>query len=394
MTRRQLRIFVLVDALGWQCLDGRGFLSDVLGYRRPLRTILGFSSGAIPTLLTGRPPVETGHWNLYYYDPAGSPFRWLRHFRFLPDAILNHRVTRKLLKELGRRVLGLGPLFECAVRPRYLPWFNWTEKRNIYAPGGITQAPSIFDALRTAGIPHRVYSYHQAGDAELLRRARRDVEESAATFFFLYLSELDGFLHAHRTAEEHVAERLAWYDDELRSLLACARTVDPQAQFAVVSDHGMTPVRHHVDLVATVERLGLTMPDDYLAVYDSTMARFWFFSDRARTTLPATLAAISCGRVLTEEELRELGICFPDRRFGELIFLLNPAWLFSRSDFNDSAWNPNGMHGYHPDDPDSDAVFLSNWVPRIEPKTIADVYACMTDAASTADIEVREGTIR
>ncbi len=71
-------IFVLIDALGWQYLEGREFLNDVLAYRAPLQTVLGFSSGAIPTILTGAPPAVTGHWNLFYYDPAGSPFLWLR----------------------------------------------------------------------------------------------------------------------------------------------------------------------------------------------------------------------------------------------------------------------------------------------------------------------------
>ena len=132
-----LRIYVLIDALGWRILEGREFLSDVLPYRAPLRTVLGFSSGAIPTMLTGVPPAENGHWNLFYYDPKGSPFRWFRPFRFLPKAIVENRVARKIMKELGRRVLGLGPLFECCVSPRLLPYFNWVEKRNIYDRGGI-----------------------------------------------------------------------------------------------------------------------------------------------------------------------------------------------------------------------------------------------------------------
>jgi hypothetical protein len=181
-------MFVLIDALGWCCLKGRDFLGDVLTYRRPLRTILGFSSGAIPTLLTGRLPQEHGHWNLLYYDPRQSPFRWLHRLRFMPDSFLNHRVARKLLKELGRHVLGLGPLFECGVRPRLLPWFNWVEKHNIYAPGGIANATSIFDRLVEEAVPYRAYSYHDASDAQILRRARCDVESSEATFFFLYLS--------------------------------------------------------------------------------------------------------------------------------------------------------------------------------------------------------------
>src|ERR671910_477587 len=91
----RLHVFVLVDALGWRWLEGRAFLDDLLPHRQPLRTVLGYSSGAIPTLLTGRPPSEHGHWNLFYYDPAGSPFRWLRRLDFLPAAALDNRVTRR-----------------------------------------------------------------------------------------------------------------------------------------------------------------------------------------------------------------------------------------------------------------------------------------------------------
>src|ERR1044071_9411723 len=99
--KRGTHLFVLIDALGWEYLKGRPFLDDLLPYRRPLRTVLGFSSGAIPTILTGAWPSVTGHWNLFYYDPNGSPFRWFKYFSFLPDAVLNNRVTTKLIK-IGR----------------------------------------------------------------------------------------------------------------------------------------------------------------------------------------------------------------------------------------------------------------------------------------------------
>jgi len=51
-TSRHLSVFVLIDALGWRFLEGREFLPDLLSYRKPVRTVLGFSSGAIPTILT------------------------------------------------------------------------------------------------------------------------------------------------------------------------------------------------------------------------------------------------------------------------------------------------------------------------------------------------------
>jgi len=97
--------------------------------------VVGYSSGAIPTMLTGKSPAEHGHWNLFYYDPEGSPFRWLRRFQFLPDRVLGHRVARKVVKEVGRRALGLGPLFDCAVSPRLLPWKTIGENISLALKG-------------------------------------------------------------------------------------------------------------------------------------------------------------------------------------------------------------------------------------------------------------------
>jgi len=376
-----LAVFVLIDALGWQYLEGREFLNDILPYRSPLQTVLGFSSGAIPTILTGRPPAATGHWNLFYYDPKGSPFRWLRFAGFLPDALLDNRVTRKVLKELGRRVLGMGPLFECGVSPRFLPLFNFVEKTNIYADGGIPGSSSIFDDLTGRGIAHRVYSYHHLSDANIINQAIQDIQSKTASFFFLYLSEIDMFLHMHCKEPEQIEERLRTYEKALRKVFKAAREVDSQTTMTVFSDHGMTPVQHHFDLVAKIQALGLKMPDDYLAVYDSTMARFWFFNGEAKQSVHNSLNELSCGRILPDEELRELGVYFEDRRFGELIFLLRPGWLVSEGDFNGKGWMPIGMHGYHPQDSWSDAIFLSSSQPTVPVRTIADVYSCMQNAA-------------
>jgi hypothetical protein len=374
-------LFVLIDALGWTYLDGREFLSDVLPFRRPLRTVLGFSSGAIPAILTGMTPARNGHWNLFYYDPDGSPFRWLRNFLFLPDSVLDCRVVSKVLKELGRRVLGLGPGFECCVPPHLLPWFNWGEKKNIYDRGGIPGTPSIFDLLTEADVPYRVYTYHRWNDAEILRQARQDLAAGAADFYFLYLSEMDGFLHHHCLDTPRLEEKLQWYERELRGLFDFARTLDPSAGMTVFSDHGMTPVECRHDLFGEIEPLGFRTPEDYLAVYDSTMARFWFFSDRARAEISRVLRSSICGHVLDDAELDRLGIRFPDRRFGDLVFLLKPGWLIARSGFENPRWMPSGMHGYHPDDRYSDACFLSDREPPVEVRTIIDVYDCMRHSA-------------
>lgn len=377
-----LHIVVLIDAFGWPLAQRLDFMADVLPHRAPLRTVLGYSSGAIPTMLTGKSPAEHGHWNLFYYDRDGSPFRWLRHARFLPERVLDNRFARKALKELGRRALGLGTLFDCAVKPTLLPWFNWVEKNNIYATRGITGAASIFDELADAGVPHRVYSYHRYRDVEILDQAGRDIEGGVARFFFLYLSEIDAFLHKHCSDAARIEEKFAWYERRLRDLLALAQTRDARAAMTILSDHGMAPVRRHHDLARDIDALGLTMPRDYLAIYDSTMARFWFFTETARRQVVERLSQAPCGRILTDDELHTLGIRFADRRYGELVFLMEPGWLITSSDFNANGWLPTGMHGYHPDDPDSDAIFLSSRKPLRPMHTIADAYAAMQDAAA------------
>ena len=379
---RRLHVFVLIDALGWEIIKDRPFLNDELPFRRPLETVLGYSSGAIPTILTGLHPAQTGHWNLYYYDPQGSPFRWLRWFGFLPKRMLDNRVSRKLIKELGRRMLGMGPLFECQVSPALLPFFNYVEKRNIYAEGGIPNSVSIFDLLRARGVPYRVYSYHQLSDTRIVEQARRDIQSGGANFFFLYLSEMDRFLHSQCNDPQPVAERVAWYDQQLREVFKVAARKDPEMTFTVISDHGMTPVHSQYDLVEKIEALGFSMPKHYVAVYDSTMARYWFFDEDARRAIVAELGRTSCGQIVDDSELDRLGILFPDRRYGEVVFLLDPGWLLATSDFNGNGWHPVGMHGYHPSDSHSDAIFLSNQHPRQQMSTIADIYPCLAEAAS------------
>jgi hypothetical protein len=378
---RHISLCVLIDALGWKILEDQQFLNDILVYRQPVKTVLGFSSGAIPSLLTGESPSKHGHWNLFYYDPVNSPFAWMRWLRNLPEKVANHRISQKLIKETGKLFFHMGPQFECYVKPTLMPFFNWVERRCIYEPGGISGAPSIFDRLTAQGIPYRAYSYHQWNDQEILKLAQNDLENSGAEFFFVYLCELDAELHAFWAHPERLKSMLADYETKLRRLCGTALRLDPNASIAIFSDHGMAPVTDRYDLMKDIDALGWKMPGDYLVVYDSTMARFWFFNEAARASVTACLKNQTCGRILSETELTELGIDFPDHRYGEIIFLLNSGYMFFRSDFHSGNWLPTGMHGYHPDDPYSDAVFLSNRRPAAPLATIRDFYGHMEKSA-------------
>ena len=72
-------------------------------------------------------------------------------------------------------------------------------------------------------------------------------------------------------------------------------------ELMLFSDHGMTDVAAEVDLMAVIDATGLRFGRDYVAMYDSTMARFWLLSPAAER-LREVLGAQSGGRVLGREE--------------------------------------------------------------------------------------------
>jgi hypothetical protein len=141
--------------------------------------------------------------------------------------------------------------------------------------------------------------------------------------------------------------------------MACAREHYDEVLLTVFSDHGMANCDRLLDLRARLEPLGLRMGRDYAVVYDSTMARFWFFDERARSLVTECLKGVPEGRVMPDQELEELGALFPDRYFGELIFLVEEGVLIVPSHMGERPIR--AMHGYHPDARHSYASMLTNY---------------------------------
>ena len=136
----------------------------------------------------------------------------------------------------------------------------------------------------------------------------------------------------------------------------------------IFSDHGMANCDEHLDLRAKIDVLGLRMGIDYAVVYDSTMARFWFLRDGVREQITAALAGVPEGRIVPDAELEKMHALFPDRAFGELIFLVREGVLIVPSHMGERPIR--AMHGYHPTDPQSYATLMTN-----QPEIPADVTA-------------------
>ena len=353
-----LPLFVFVDACGWEIIRNDPFVRDAAPNRRRLDSVFGYSSACVPSILSGRWPESHGNWSYFVYDPKNSPFGFLRPLRWLPRQLTSRRIFRRWLSKFLKNRLRFKGYFDLYNIPfEHISLFDFSEKKSPLQPGGMNQGPNIFDFLEERTVPYHV-SAPQKDEQTNLAALLQEVRSERIDFAFLYWPGLDGLLHQVGNRSSAIGPKLREYESWISTLLSVARKHYEEVRLYVFSDHGMANCDELLDLKSMVKALPLKMPQDFAVVYDSTMARFWFFSDQARDLITRLLHGLPQGRIVPDNELAELGTLFPDRRFGELIFLVNEGVLIVPSDMGERPIR--AMHGYHPRDPHSYATLCTN----------------------------------
>ncbi|MCL4176673.1 MAG: alkaline phosphatase family protein [Verrucomicrobia bacterium] len=353
-----LPLFVFIDACGWEIIKDDPFCKTVAPNRRRLESVFGYSSACVPSILSGRWPDEHRNWCYFVYDPKHSPFKVLKPMRWLPTAITSRRIIRRWLSKLVKVQLKFRGYFDLYNIPfKYISLFDFTEKKSPLLPGGMNRGTNISDFLETSGIAYHL-SDPTRSETETYDAVLADVKTGRIDFAFVYWPDLDGLLHREGNQSPEISPKLRGYEERIRRLVDAAQEQYEEVRLYVFSDHGMANCDAFLDLKARVEPLPLQMGKDYAVVYDSTMARFWFFNDTARRTVTETLSAIPEGCIVPDAELARLHCLFPDRYFGELIFLLREGVLIVPSHMGERPIR--AMHGYHPNEKHSYAALLTN----------------------------------
>lgn len=192
---RTLSIMVFIDALGWEVLKNREFMEAELPYRRKLKSVFGFSSACVPSILTGRTPRDHGHWSYFYYSPKTSPFKTLNLLRVLPKSLSDRGRVRHLLSRLLAKVYGFTGYFQIYNMPlKFAGLFDYCEKNDIFKPGGMNQGDNIFDVLSRNDVPYHVSNWRNC-EEDNLKACHDDIEQGKIRFAFLYMASMDGLLH-------------------------------------------------------------------------------------------------------------------------------------------------------------------------------------------------------
>ncbi|HOH47468.1 MAG TPA: alkaline phosphatase family protein, partial [Candidatus Cloacimonadota bacterium] len=265
---------------------------------------------------------------------------------------------------------------------KYLPYFDYLEKRDYFVPGGILQTDTIFDWCVEKKIPYYCSNWRHSEERILLEN-KRVISEAEIKLAYVYLPKLDGIMHNHGPFSEATRAKLQELEQQITGLYRFATKLYDDVALYVISDHGMAPVTGSVDLISIVESLGLVYARDYVAFYDSTMARFWWLNPSAREVVLNRLSEEKSGMIVRQEDLAPLRVRFEHNRFGDDYFVMQEGILI-----NPSYMGLNvipGMHGFHPDAPHSYSVMLSN-------REIPEDIQSITDIRKTMEYELEQRT--
>ncbi len=366
---RPVVIVVLVDALGWEVARRHAFAPRALPQRAPLDTVLGYSSAAIPSLLTGQPPSAHGCWSMYRRARGDSPFGALRVLRVLPPLphALEWRLRRVVRRVLDRRgaIRGYYDLYEIPLRE--LSRFALATPADPWEPGGVPGCESLFDRMEHDGVRWKAWTWRtdEAENVEALVAALSGDHD----VLVLYTAELDARMHRVGVADESVGESLRRWDERLSRIEEAAREAGRDPRMVLLSDHGMTQVERTVDVEACLAARGIRRPHDAAWFLDSTMVRMWGNGEFA-AAVGAALGDEGVADLLDDDALERFGCRFPDGAYGEWIVLARPGVLFVPSFMGSRP--VAAMHGYDPGDAHSPGVFMTN-VDATAPRSILGV---------------------
>lgn len=235
--------------------------------------------------------------------------------------------------------------------------FSFSLKRFAHEPG-YAPSPTLFDALRKAGLRYYFHGYpeHSVRIEQVEARYLRE-ERGGHALAFLFIGDLDRIGHEYGPDSLERRAILRRIDQSLARIYSHASARYRSVHLLVFGDHGMVEVRRHLDLTAAVARAGLDLDRDAYFL-DSTLARFWIDDPRRRLRLNEILEEQDGGRVLNDEARASYRILWPHRNFGDVIFAADEGVLVHPSFYCSGPRPPKGMHGYLPECRDNHSAFI------------------------------------
>jgi hypothetical protein len=351
MKRRVL--FIFVDALGPLQYQRFGSSLSHMDWQRELNGILGYTSGALPTILTGEQPCSHGRACLFSRceteDSLLSPLSWMG---LLPSIVHERPRVRNWATSWLKKKRGLtGYVALHKVPPILFRHLDLPERDDLFQSGEIGGAQTFLAAAREAGLSVFAAPW-QVPEKQRWELVHEELKENAPDLTFLYASELDAILHREGNNGDQAGvaiERIANNINRAREALS---SKGGELHTLIVGDHGMGEINTLID----PRKLVKTLKTGRVFV-DATMMRVWGDPARLEKIERQVVAAGWPGRFLNQAALRAENFPTQGAPYGDAIFVLDEGAMFAPSFLGGAC---AGMHGYTMDSQSHSSVVVSD----------------------------------
>jgi len=184
---------------------------------------------------------------------------------------------------------------------------------------------------------------------------------------FVSLCDLDGIGHKYGTDSNEYSERLDFLKIKCELIIEQYSLQFPEKPVIVLSDHGMSNVKHFIDPKNTIAKLQKEF--NAKCFYDSLYLQVYIKENNQSNNLLKIKELISKElpvHIFNEHERMKYGIT--NTNFGSVICLLNNNLAFSPNLFG--YIKMKAYHGYLPNNDDNHGIFLSvninqNNIPKV-----------------------------
>jgi len=351
-------IMILIDAFAISYLSEKitPFLYDLRnrGAVYSLEQLFAFR-GIEATIFTGRYPEDHKVWTEFCLKQTEGPkndrVKRLKNRIVgvsvnVADHIPSDRLIRDYRYVTQKYFLRQGPASFNCIPANLLDVFEIAQAKPVDEPGAIGEFPTLFDVMRKYNTRFNYLAPPRFRTSNVLRDITRIIEKQRdCEFWYFKLDLLDPVGHAYGPRSDQLKHALSDIDEEIKTLFTVFTRAFNDVQFVILSDHGMSPVNRHFDLLNVLKKLPVKLREDYVFFLDSTMARFWFSNEQSRDAISHALSGIDCGTIVGVDDLEAQHLGRIDDRYGQLVFALKEGWALHPDFFHKHSMQ-KGMHGY------------------------------------------------
>lgn len=354
MDSRSARVLVVfADSLGPQALArAKGFMPWI-NHSWQLQGELGYSSGALATLLTGATPTEHGRMCLFeqYRGSGQGPLAPLQVLGFLPKIVHERAALRRRLASAFASIQGMTGYFALhRVPPEHFQWLDVAEREDIFEADTIGGQSTFLTRARKAGLS--VYTTPwQHNEGTRWQQALAQSRKQAADLTFVYSANLDAVQHTHGPNSSEVDQALYQLGNQISQMREAVASDGRDVVTLLVGDHGMSEVNRAVDPRPFTKNLS-----GVRYFVDSTMIRFWGNVSELGAARKV-IENMRAGYWLDSQALDDRQCPTKTGASGQAMYLAEEGTIFSPSFVGGVV---RGMHGYDTNTASSRAALASD----------------------------------